>query len=548
MALRALTWLYRRLGRWYPVVFLTAELQTAFLVTAGTLALFTFYWDVPAGDFAVILAISLGLTALAVALNLYRTYPLLGPIRRWIAGERGERATADAWAAAVGLPMDLIRRDMAFPFLIVLLPSAIIAVAILDLSWLAFFPFFFGGSVAIGYGGMLHYLALEAGMRPVLVDINQDVTPRVATGVSAFPLRVRLMGALPLMNLIAGLIVAALTSDGGGGANLTVDVLIALAVATTISLELSLLLTKSILRPIADLRRATEAVRQGRYDASVPVTTGDEIGELAASFNQMMAGLAERERIREAFGTYLDHEVAEYILSEGFEEEGVEVEVSVLFCDIRDFTALAAGMDAKEVVAALNRLFEVVVPIVARHGGHVDKFEGDGLLAVFGAPESYADHADRAVRAGCEMARAVNLEDAAGEQLRIGVGINTGCVVAGAIGGAGRLNFSVIGDPVNVASRVETATRRLETSVLVTARTREELSPEFELDELGSHRLRGVEEPVVLYAPVIEREPVAVEPEMSAAEAQGDGRPALRVMARARRAARRAARASGSAE
>ena len=97
----------------------------------------------------------------------------------------------------------------------------------------------------------------------------------------------------------------------------------------------------------------------------MPVTTGDELGELAASFNQMVEGLAERERIREAFGTYLDKEVAEYILSEGFTEEGVEVEVTVLFCDVRDFTEFASEATPQEVVAALNELFETIVPIIA---------------------------------------------------------------------------------------------------------------------------------------------------------------------------------------
>jgi class 3 adenylate cyclase len=514
MALGALTWLYRKLGSFYPAFYLTLELQSAFLVTGGTLALFTFYWDMPRDDFLPILGIALALTAVAVALNLIHTLPLLRPIRGWIRGGRSERATTEAWAAAVGLPMALIKRDIAFPFIVVVLPTTIAAIAILGLSWVSFFPFFIGASVAVGYGALLHYLALEVGMRPVLVDINQAVTPPVQAGVSAFPLRVRLMGALPLINLIAGLTVAALTSDGGGGVSLTGDVLIALAVATTISLELSLLLSKSILRPIADLQRATEAVREGRYDVSVPVTTGDELGDLAASFNEMISGLAERERIRDAFGTYLDEEVAEYILSEGFSKAGVELEVSVLFCDVRDFTALAAGMDAKEVVAALNGLFEVVVPIVADHGGHVDKFEGDGLLAVFGAPENYPDHADRAVGAACEMARAVNEHDRAGAHLRIGVGINTGRVVAGAIGGAGRLNFSVIGDPVNVASRVEEATRVLDASVLITGATRDRLSARFDLDELGRHELKGVEEPVVLCAPRARRE----------AEAEATGR------------------------
>jgi class 3 adenylate cyclase len=277
------------------------------------------------------------------------------------------------------------------------------------------------------------------------------------------------------------------------------DVLIALAVATTISLELTVLFSKSIVRPLADLQRATEAVREGRYDVAVPVTTGDELGELAASFNQMVEGLAERERLREAFGTYLDKSVAEYILSEGFTEEGVEVEVSVLFCDVRDFTSFAAKADAKDVVMRLNAMFAVVVPIVSRHGGHVDKFVGDGLLAMFGAPEPFPDHADRAVRAACEMAGVVNADDEPG--FRIGIGVNTGRVVAGSIGGAGRLNFSIIGDAVNVASRVEAATREVGEDVLITEATARELSDDVEVVPCGEHELKGLPEPLALYAP-----------------------------------------------
>ncbi len=242
-------------------------------------------------------------------------------------------------------------------------------------------------------------------------------------------------------------------------------------------------------------------MREGRFDVAVPVTTGDELGELAASFNQMVEGLAERERIREAFGTYLDKSVAEYILSEGFSEEGDEREVSVLVCDVRDFTAFARQAEAKEVVARLNELFEIVVPIVTRHGGHVDKFMGDGLMAVFGAPESYPDHADRAVRAACAMATTVNSDRGPG--LMIGVGVNTGCVVAGSIGGAGRLNFSVIGDAVNVAARVEAATRELDEEILITEATRRELSASIDAEPRGEQELKGIGEPVALYAPRI---------------------------------------------
>jgi class 3 adenylate cyclase len=193
----------------------------------------------------------------------------------------------------------------------------------------------------------------------------------------------------------------------------------------------------------------------------------------------------------------------------------------VLFVDVVDFTSFAAQADAREVVACLNELFEVVVPVIARHGGHVDKFEGDGLLAVFGAPERMPDHADRALRAALELTRRVNGDagihgDGGSQQgevrFRIGAGINSGEVVAGAIGGGGRLNFSVIGDAVNVAARVEAVTRKTGDGVLITEATRRALRNDFELAERGTFELKGIDEEVPLYAP-------------SPVDAGADGRP-----------------------
>jgi adenylate cyclase len=513
---RVLTWLYRKLGKRYPGAFLTLELGTApFIITAATIGLFTFYYDAPSGDFFTVLGIALGTCALAVTIVLLRTYPRLRPITQWISGRRDPDSTARAWSTAVGLPLDLVKRDLPIPVFLTVIPGCVAAVYFLDLSWYDFFPLFAGASVAIGYSLILHYLAVEGGMRPVLVDINQQVSPRTSAEVSAVPLRWRLLAALPLINIITGLIVAALTSGGGNDAKLGLDVLIAVGVATTVSLELTVLLSKSILRPIADLQEATDAVREGNLDVNVPVTTGDELGELAASFNQMVSGLRERERIQEAFGTYLDKEIADYILSDAFSEDGVELDVSVVFCDVKDFTRFAAGADATEVVRSLNDLFECVVPIVSRHGGHVDKFIGDGLVAVFGAPEPAEDHADRAVRAAIEMASEANHPDRDG--LRIGVGVNSGRVVAGSIGGAGRLNFSVIGDSVNVAARVEAHTRETGDEVLITEETKRRLRERFELRARGSHELKGIDEPIVLHAPVISRRERAAEAAEAAA-------------------------------
>jgi adenylate cyclase len=508
MVQRILAWLYRRLGYLYPSTFIVAELQSAWVISIATLGLFSLYYDAPFEEFALVGAIVLGLTGTSVLIAMVRTIARARPITRWIASDDRDdpRLAGEAWGAAVGLPQRVISRDMKLPILVVALPGSIAALVVLGLSPLAFLPLFAGSMVAIGYAGILHYFALETGMRPVLVDINRVLPPRLRTGTKALPLRFKLMGALPLINIITGLVAAALsTTDagtGGGGAGLGLDVLIAIGVAFTISFELSVMLTKSILRPIEDLERGIAAVREGRFDVAVPVTTADELGDLSAAFNQMARGLAEREKIREAFGTYLDREVADYILSDGFTPEGMELDVSLLFCDVRDFTGFAAEADAQEVVARLNELFEATVPIVGRLGGHVDKFVGDGLLAVFGAPEPYPDHADRAVRAAVKMAQVANHGDSS--LLRIGIGVNSGRVVAGSIGGAGRLNFSVIGDAVNVAARVEKATRDLGEDVLFTAETRKRLSETIEVRPRGSHVLKGREEPIELFAPVVE--------------------------------------------
>src|SRR5512142_399490 len=155
--------------------------------------------------------------------------------------------------------------------------------------------------------------------------------------------------------------------------------------------------------PVESVRRALARVQRGELDVRVPVFDGTQIGQLQLGFNEMVTGLAERERIRDAFGTYVDPDVARHILEEGTNLAGEEVEVTIMFLDIRDFTGFAERTPADEVVAAINRLFEQIVPIIHAHDGRVDKFVGDGLLAVFGAPRRAPDHADRALAAAHEI-------------------------------------------------------------------------------------------------------------------------------------------------
>jgi class 3 adenylate cyclase len=214
----------------------------------------------------------------------------------------------------------------------------------------------------------------------------------------------------------------------------------------------------------------------------------------------MVSGLEERERLREAFGAYVDPGLAERVLAEGMVLEGEEMDVTVMFVDIRDFTAFAETAGAHEVVERLNGFFELVVPEVVRHGGHASKFFGDGLLAVFGAPDRLADHADRGVAAALALVRCIR--DHYGDELRIGIGVNSGSVIAGTVGGGGRVEFTVIGDPVNTAARVERLTRQTEDDVLVTEETRRLLRSDHGGFLLrGEVELRGKTAPVKVHAP-----------------------------------------------
>jgi class 3 adenylate cyclase len=172
--------------------------------------------------------------------------------------------------------------------------------------------------------------------------------------------------------------------------------------------------------------------------------------------------------------------------------------VTVLFVDIRGFTTFADRATAREAVDYLNEFFELVVPIVVQHGGHANKLLGDGLLAVFGAPQALPDHPDRGIAAAKNIISSV--ESRFGERCRIGIGVNSGLVLVGTVGGGELTELGVIGDPVNVAARVQDATRELGEALLVTEATRALLETEApELAHRGSLELRGKANAVEVY-------------------------------------------------
>ena len=347
--------------------------------------------------------------------------------------------------------------------------------------------------------GACAYLLAERILRKPASRALADAVPEklAVPGVATRAVLAWAFGSgVPVLGLVAVGIVA-LAGGPGGAHQLSVAIVGLGGIAITVGLLAVVLAARATADPIEGVRRALEEIQREEFEVRVPVYDGTQIGKLQLGFNRMAEGLEEREKIRSALGIYVDPDIAARILDEGVELAGQEVEVTVMFLDIRGFTAFAEQASAADVVAAVNGLFEQVIPVIQTHGGRVDKFVGDGLLAVFGAPRRLDDHADAGLKSALEIAALAGTG-----MLSFGVGLNSGVVVAGNVGGAGRLEFSVMGDTVNVAARVETATRSTGDIVLISGSTRELLSSEpVEFVEREGVALKGKSSVVRLFAP-----------------------------------------------
>jgi adenylate cyclase len=237
-------------------------------------------------------------------------------------------------------------------------------------------------------------------------------------------------------------------SNPGGPGELAVVYLV--VVALLVGALATLLTARAVGQPLRDLRRAVQRVGEGDYDVAVVVDDAGEIGLLQEGVNRMAAGLAERERLRDLFGRHVGTTVAQRALATGVSLGGEERTVAALFVDIAGSTSLVRRTGPEEMVGLLNRFFQVVVETIEDEGGLVNKFEGDAALCVFGAPADHEDPAGAALRAARRISDAVR---DAGE-VDVGVGVACGRVWAGQVGAASRLEYTVIGDPVNEAARL----------------------------------------------------------------------------------------------
>ena len=373
----------------------------------------------------------------------------------------------------------------------------------------------FRGVLTVLLGGLttcaIAFLLLERGMRPVVTRLR-EVLPEVTACAPTVRSRLLLAWALGSGIPLAGIALTLIEQQGADHTRLFILLGLLTGAGILVGAYTSVLAAGSVADPLRALHRTMERVANGDLSATVPIQDSGEIGDLQLRFNRMTAGLREREQLRELFGRHVGADVARYAV-DNTNLGGEQRDVSVLFIDLRGSTALAEKLSPDRVVAMLNDFFTTVVAAVEAEDGWVNKFEGDAALCIFGAPVPQPDHAEHTLRAARRLSTDLQELRRRHPDLDAGIGVASGTVVAGNIGSAQRYEYTVIGDPVNVASRLCTLAKRAPGRVLVDAASVEAAGPDEKAhwESRGDVELRGRERPATVYAPVdSSRAPTAV--------------------------------------
>lgn len=267
----------------------------------------------------------------------------------------------------------------------------------------------------------------------------------------------------------------------------------------------AILIGRSVAQPIGQLIAAAQAVTGGDLTVQLPLRRADEFGALVGQFNRMVTGLREKEHLRRTFGAHVGQKIAEQILARDPGVGGIEQEITVMFVDIRGFTARAARLPPQTAVGLLNEFLEAMVEVVeGQHGGMINQFMGDGFMALFGVGTDATAHADQALAAARSMIHRMDplnasLATRGHPALAIGIGINTGPAIVGSVGSSQRMEFTGIGTTVNVASRIESLNKTLGTTVLLSQATRAALRHPASLTELPPQMVKGVDKPITVF-------------------------------------------------
>lgn len=276
--------------------------------------------------------------------------------------------------------------------------------------------------------------------------------------------------------------------------------------AVSIAIFAIFLFSMTLTSPIEKLADLIKVVAKGNFDVSArsAVKSHDEVGDLATAFDQMTEGLKERDKVKSLFSKFHGSSVTEDLINKDIGLGGQDKEVVVFFSDIRGFTAFSEKRSPEEVVAMLNEYFAVMVAIINRNGGVVDKFIGDAIMAIWGAPKSSDKDACNAVKACLEMRKALEGLNATRESrgeppIAIGMGLHAGRAISGTIGSDERMEFTVIGNTVNTASRIEASTKAFGTDLLITDDVLSKVGEKYIIDYAGAAEVKGRSEALKMY-------------------------------------------------
>jgi adenylate cyclase len=373
------------------------------------------------------------------------------------------------------------------------------------LLWHLPISFCVSGFIAITHTFFLVELASHWGLFPVFFrDARADLTP----GIFTLSLRGRgMMWAISASICPIASLLLLMFAPRAPAMNTQWFAVFVGVVGIAFGIFTALMMSKLVAKPIDQLRVAADAVARGNFNVDLAVSRADEFGRLLGEFERMVRELREKEKLRQTFGLHVGERAAEQILARDPGLSGIEEEITVMFVDIRSATTRAGASSPEEMIELLNDFFRVTVRVVEEaHGGMVNKYLGDGFMAIFGAGESKSNHAEDAVTAGREILLAVDalnrdLVARSREPLRIGIGIHSGPAIVGSIGSPQRLEFTAIGSAVNIASRIESLTKTVGKPMLITEAVRDRLRDRSGLEELPRQHIRGVRDLVLVFAP-----------------------------------------------
>ena len=423
--------------------------------------------DLPAFN----LAVFLGYLFLSFTIGAYLSLRLLIPVMRW---QRRDSLLTESDPATTELARS---RALKMPFyrsVISVTNWCLGAVVFIVASW----PVASHSAPVVAVATLLGatmtaiigYLQSERVLRPVAVAALRGGVPesyRAAGVILRQVLTWVLSTGVPVLAIVLALVASRFQILTAPAEMLITPILMLAIAALVIGLAGTVLVAMSIADPLRQLRWALGEVQRGNYNAHMQIYDASELGLLQAGFNDMVRDLAERQRLRDLFGRYVGEDVARRALERGTELGGVERDVAVLFVDLVGSTQLAASRPAAEVVNLLNEFFRVVVDTVNRHGGFVNKFQGDAALAIFGAPIEHPDASGAALAASRELHD--ELLSVLGRDMEFGIGVSAGRAIAGHIGAQARFEYTVIGDPVNEAARLTELAKLEDGHVLASA-------------------------------------------------------------------------------